>query len=292
MCRGDKTGKQGREVLAYNESDYLTFSCYEFVCKVDFPNWEGGRALWVVSSRKGNWSFGHAICDHSSPDGVITIALKELLFLSRCGLKTEELSAANNSSNNRMEVKIKWDLPRRRPLQLGKWVQRVEQVASSLPPLAPQSQPLRAAVLPCLSGAQLPSPLCQTPCPPPPPACRGPILWPILRLQVIVKDMLAQLPTLGAWTVDLIWPLCITSFLDRGPHSVPWVPMQLPAISISPQLLFPPRDMELQAWVLTQPLIAWIIRTKLPLGSLTSMLTAWIIKIRHPHGNFRFCEDL
>lgn len=45
MCRGDKTGKQGREVLAYNESDYLTFSCYEFVCKVDFPNWEGGRAL-------------------------------------------------------------------------------------------------------------------------------------------------------------------------------------------------------------------------------------------------------
>ena len=218
--------------------------------------------------------------------------LKKFLSLSRYGLRIEELSAANSSSNSRMEVKTKWDLPKRRHLLPGKWVQRVEQVANSLPPLAPQSQPFPAAVLLCLSGAQLPSPHCQIPCPPPLPACRGPIPWPILRLQVIVKDMLAQLPTLGAWTVDLIWPLCITSFLDQGPHSVPWVPMQSPAISISPQLLFPPRDMELQAWVLTQPLIAWIIRTKLPPGSLTSMLTAWIIKIRHLRGNSRFCEDL
>ena len=218
--------------------------------------------------------------------------LKKFLSLSRYGLRIEELSAANSSSNSRTEVKTKWDLPKRRHLLPGKWVQRVEQVANSLPPLAPQSQPFPAAVLLCLSGAQLPSPHCQIPCPPPLPACRGPIPWPILRLQVIVKDMLAQLPTLGAWTVDLIWPLCITSFLDQGPHSVPWVPMQSPAISISPQLLFPPRDMELQAWVLTQPLIAWIIRTKLPPGSLTSMLTAWIIKIRHLHGNSRFCEDL
>ncbi|XP_054945918.1 LOW QUALITY PROTEIN: homeobox protein OTX2-like [Physeter macrocephalus] len=43
-----------------------------------------------------------------------------------------------------------------------------------------------------------------------------------------------------------------------------------------------------QAWVLTQPLIAWIIRPKLPpAGSLTSMLTAWIIKIRHLRGHSR-----
>ena len=48
---------------------------------------------------------------------------------------------------------------------------------------------------------------------------------------------------------------------DWQPHSIPWKTMQPPGISISSQLLFPPKDMELQAWVLTQSLIVWIIRT-------------------------------
>ena len=114
----------------------------------------------------------------------------------RHGLRIKERSAANRGSNSRMEVKTKWDLPKRRHLLPGKWFQRVEQVARSLPLLAPQSQSFPAAVLLHLSGAQ-PSPHCQIPRPPPLPACRGPTPWPILRLQVIVKDMLAQFPTLG-----------------------------------------------------------------------------------------------
>ena len=49
--------------------------------------------------------------------------LKKCLSLSRYGLRIEELSAANSSSNSRTEVKTKWDLPKRRHLLPGKWVQ-------------------------------------------------------------------------------------------------------------------------------------------------------------------------
>lgn len=49
--------------------------------------------------------------------------------------------------------------------------------------------------------------------------------------------------------------------------------------------------MELQAGILIQPLIAWIVRTQLPPGSFPSMLAAWIIKIRHLHSNSRFYAE-
>lgn len=115
-------------------------------------------------------------------------------------------------------------------------------MVNSLPASSTSILAISSSSAPVFIWIQLPSPHYQTPCPPTFPACRGPIPWAILRLQVIVKDMLAQLPTLGAWTVDLIWPLWITSFLDKGPYSVPWVPMQLKtAISISPQLLCLPQ---------------------------------------------------
>nr|XP_040137794.1 homeobox protein OTX2-like [Ictidomys tridecemlineatus] len=82
-----------------------------------------------------------------------------------------------------------------------------------------------------------------------------------------------QLPGPGA-TLSPMGTNAVTSRLNQSPAS------------LSTQ------EYGASSWVLTQPLIAWIIRTKLPPGSLTSMLTAWIIKIRHPHGNSRFCEDL
>ena len=65
----------------------------------------------------------------------------------------------------------------------------------------------------------------------------------------------------GSKDCGYYWLSCITSFLDQQPHSIPWITIQPPGISISSQLLFPSKDMELQAWVLTQPLIAWIVST-------------------------------
>lgn len=62
-----------------------------------------------------------------------------------------------------------------------------------------------------------------------------------------------QLPGPGA-TLSPMGANTVTSHLNLSPAS-------------------PPGDMELLAWVLTQPLIAWIIRTKMPPGSLTSVLT-------------------
>ena len=49
------------------------------------------------------------------------------------------------------------------------------------PPPAPCSQPFPASVLLCPSAY----PHCRIPCLPPLLACRGPIPWPILRLQVV-----------------------------------------------------------------------------------------------------------
>lgn len=59
------------------------------------------------------------------------------------------------------------------------------------------------------------------------------------------------------------------------------------------ELLFLPRDVELQACVLTQPLTAWIIMPELLPSSLASTLSAQIIKIRYARrGNSRSCEGL
>lgn len=128
--------------------------------------------------------------------------------------------------------------------------------AYSRPTSGTCSQPFPASVLLCPSAY----PHCQIPCLPPLLACRDPIPWPILRLPSCKAEGYA-----GS-----------TSYSESKDCGLTLMHHQLsgPATTLSPMdnntatrhlnlvpSFFPPKDMVLQAWVLTQLLIAWIVST-------------------------------
>lgn len=148
-------------------------------------------------------------------------------------------------------------------------------MANLLTPLTPQFQPFPAAVLLYLSGVQLLSPHCQIPCPPSLPACMtytiGP--QPILRFQVIVKNIIAQLSTLGACR-SYLTPLH-NQFPEPAVTYNQSVPLQSPGISISTQLA----SLSTQGYVASRLVLNQLhdcldYKDQLPPVSLTSRTTA------------------
>lgn len=140
----------------------------------------------------------------------------------------------SSSSNNRMEVKTKSDLPKRRHLQLRKWVHRVEPIHSSpstsVPAISGSSAPMSIWIPNSVSW--LPDPLSTSS------SCiQRP--YPVSHTQAsgYNQEIGCLASYLGEWTMDLIWPTGITSFLDRGPHSHPRGPTQSPPSQPAPSSL-------------------------------------------------------
>ena len=212
-------------------------------------------------------------------------------YCPRFGLKTEGQSVASNSSSSRMEVRTRFDRPRRKVPQPEKQAQRAVPVASSLPPPARrQCRPFQPAPPLCPFGVLPPSHPCLILSLPPPLACRGPTQWPTLRPRDTAKATLDRLRTLVGWTVGLTWHPCTTSCQARVQLLVLWAQMPWPATWTSPRRLSLLRATELRDSGSTPRRSAWIIKTKLHRGSWTSMPIAWIIRIKLHRGNSKSCE--
>lgn len=116
-------------------------------------------------------STGFEICLHYNQYLSNNISLCDS---SRSGLRTDGQSVASSSSSSRTGGRTRCDQLKRKVPQQEKRARRAAPAGSSRPPPAPPPSPPYPPAPPQRpSGARRPSLRSQTPCLPPPPACRG-----------------------------------------------------------------------------------------------------------------------